>query len=109
MAAKSDKKEILSLFLDKKLIDINVTDDLGETPLMDACRYERVENIELLFEMDDLDYLHCNKNGEDALKIVLQMFKVYDFKEEINRKDEYLSLLISTFKGYCSKWIIQIL
>ena len=76
-AARLNEPKILLQLLEKKEIDVNAEDDNGETPLMESCRFNRDKIIEALFKIDDLDYLHVNKNGEDALKIVAREYKVY--------------------------------
>lgn len=53
----------------EKLCDINITNSQGETPLMCACRCRNSDIIKLLFNFDNLDFLHRNNNGEDALQI----------------------------------------
>lgn len=70
LAAGISNYDIFRLFLNTDGIDVNVKDDLGETPLMIACRCRNVEVINLLEEIDNIDYLHCNNNGDDAAKII---------------------------------------
>lgn len=103
LAAICKDNNILSELLKLNLIDINSIDDLGETPLMEACKYNRIGNIRELFFMDDLDYLYCNYEGEDAIKIARKCSNSFFFgKRSCNRedgqirtKDEYLDRLIS--------------
>ncbi|KAK8875507.1 hypothetical protein M9Y10_005673 [Tritrichomonas musculus] len=98
LVARADDSEILNLFLHNKSIDINATDDLGETPLMEACRCLKINNIKLLFSDDNLDYLHCNNKGEDALTIISKMYDVDDIKESPNDKNDYCMRIISLIK-----------
>ncbi|KAK8841740.1 hypothetical protein M9Y10_026687 [Tritrichomonas musculus] len=109
LAARSEKSEILSLFLNKKLIDVNIKDSQDVTPLMEACMHKNIRNIELLFKMDDLDYLHRNKNGEDALKIIAEIFDAEIPDQAINSKEEYKMRLISIIKGDYVSNIVQII
>ena len=69
LAAKEDSSIFIEI-LRKGVIDINSEDIDGNTPLMIACQYKNTEIVELLFKENNLDFLHCNKNGQDALKIV---------------------------------------
>ena len=94
--ASCSKNEILSNLLNNKVIDVNVTDSNGETPLMSACRAHSIKNIRTLFKDDDLDYLYCNNEGDDALKICQKLTK-----REVkpgSTKTSYQDALISTFR-----------
>lgn len=93
----SDDKEILSLLLECNSIDINITDSLGETPLIEACRIKNKDVIDSLFEREELDYKHCNNNGDDALKISQKLFNNNDVLFP-KSKDEYLNCLLKVFK-----------
>ena len=55
------------------MIDINSVNELGDTPLFEACKSKSIRNINLLFKRENLDYLHCNNKGECALDIVVQL------------------------------------
>lgn len=89
--AASKNVYVLRRILNKKYFDVNVTNDLGETPLIIACRFRQKENINCLFEEKNLDYLHHDKSGKTALNIV--------FPESINfqitDKYQYRDLLLS--------------
>ncbi|KAK8880443.1 hypothetical protein M9Y10_003117 [Tritrichomonas musculus] len=74
-------------------IDINVKDDLGETPLMKVCTFFDVAIWIILFKDDNLDYKHRNNIGEDALDIVKRCYlfkknKRSRFNGDINLKAE---------------------
>ncbi|KAK8842926.1 hypothetical protein M9Y10_025792 [Tritrichomonas musculus] len=97
LAARSNDSQILIEFLQRNLIDVNVTDDLGETPLMDACRSRKSENIQQLFLRDDLDYLHRNNKGEDALKII-ENFTLKQRAEPADTKEKYCECLLDLVK-----------
>ena len=101
LAASYNNPNILKEFIDKKLIDINVLDDNGNTPLIEACRSKRKNNIELLFKIENLDYLHCNNDGDDALKILNPSLKLSN--ESIKTKNEYYLCLMNCFKKKKSK------
>lgn len=73
LAAIKDSS-IFNEILRKGIIDVNSEDENGETPLMIACRYKKVENVKLLFDENNLDYLQYNKKGESALKIVFEPY-----------------------------------
>ena len=92
IAAGFESSEALKQILDKKVIDVNAEDYLGNTPLMDACRFNQGANVEILFKMDDLDYLHKNKEGKDALHILDPSLPEND--EEIKSKNDYLMKLM---------------
>ena len=93
LAVKDQK--ILEELLKQKLIDVNMTDDIGNTALMDASvlyttfSYQRkcpaIFNI--FFERDDLDYLHKNNNDQDALDLK------NDEMTQITDRNEYLKHL----------------
>ena len=86
-------EKILSLLLSNKLIDINAEDSLGETPLIEACRNKNTESINLLFSMPDLDYKHCNKRGDDALRISEKICFCNDKKWPKNKQEYQVCLL----------------
>lgn len=70
LAASIYDSRFLKIFLDKNLIDINVTNEVDETPLINACQKRHLPNIDLLFEKENLDFLHSDKNGKDALNYI---------------------------------------
>ncbi|KAK8837461.1 hypothetical protein M9Y10_036458 [Tritrichomonas musculus] len=92
-AAFADAK-ILKLLLDENVFDINATDINGETPLMLACRSKNIDKIVLLLEKDDIDYLHCNKAGSDALEIVRKL-SPNELKNARKSKDDYKNKIVS--------------
>ena len=90
LAARLEEPRILLHLLEKKEMDVNAEDENGETPLMESCRFYRDKIIEALFQIDDLDYLHVSKNGENALEIVTKESKT---QEKFTRKDYFQALL----------------
>lgn len=92
IAAKSDIYCVLKI-LDRKSIDINITDDLGNTPLMEACIQNNISIIEILFIYENLDYLHRNKEGKDAIDLMMIKNNVNEEREPINDKKDYLNKL----------------
>ena len=88
LAARINNIDILNVFLDRNLIDINITDDLGETPLMEATRFQKIASVQILFKRDDLDFLHCNNKGKDALNLFSDQQE-----DKITDKDKYFSAL----------------
>lgn len=86
LAAKIDDSRFLIKLLDTNLFDINATDDKGETPLIKASKYKMIGNIAILFEKNDLDYLHCNKNGKNALTIISTLSKSENNQAEKSRE-----------------------
>ena len=79
---------ILSELLSNDFFDVNITDELGDTPLMLACRFNNKEAVNIISSKPDLDYLHCNNDGKDALRII-NPFPI----TELKNKNEYISLL----------------
>ena len=69
MAIKLGNVDIFNLLLQNKSININIEDELGNTPLMEAYLFKNKTFIESLFRFKNLDYLHRNKKGEDALSL----------------------------------------
>ncbi|KAK8898237.1 hypothetical protein M9Y10_000515 [Tritrichomonas musculus] len=67
--AAATSSVILNEFLNVNDIDVNVTNNLGETPLMMAVRHRKRDCITSLFQRNDLDYLHKNKKGQNAIDI----------------------------------------
>lgn len=67
LAVVSSNSNILMEFINRKLIDVNVTDDNGNTPLIYACRMQSIENIKILMNIDNIDFLHRNQYGHDAI------------------------------------------
>ena len=92
LAAKSNNPRILQKILQKKAIDINIVDDLGETPLMTACLFKQQQNVYLLFKEENLDFHHKNKKGQDCVQALLNSNDPnYQPKEN---KDDYLAQLL---------------
>lgn len=96
IAARSKNPEILKIIIEKNAIDINSTDELGETPLFEACRYKQIKNIEYLATLSTIDYNHCNNEGYDVLKI-MKIIMNLNFDFEITDRDDYFVALMSTF------------
>ena len=94
IAAKNKNSKILSLLLQKSQIDINSVNEKGETPLIEACKSKCIDNINLLFKNDSLDFLHCNKDGKDALDIILVSLP-NEIESIRQNKEKYHNLLIS--------------
>ena len=101
IAASYLNVEYLKLLLEK--IDINSTNSNGETALFEACKYGNISAINILFQHNDLDYLHCDKNGNDALKTLMQLIpenKQYKSKNvELKRRKNYHNRLISIIEA----------
>lgn len=98
VAAQLNNPLILRLLLDNNIININSTDNDGNTPLMVAAAARLIENIKELFKQDDLDFLHVNNKGQNALKLIDSRFNrnhKYDISQEPETKTEYLQELIS--------------
>lgn len=98
VAAQLNNPLILRLLLDNNIININSTDDDGNTPLMVAAAARLIENIKELFKQDNLDFLHVNNKGQNALKLIDSRFNrnhKYDISQEPGTKTEYLQELIS--------------
>lgn len=70
LAANLYKPAILTILLEKSTVDVNITDDFGNTALMDAFKKHRKEAIYLFFQREDLDYLHRNFEGNVALSLM---------------------------------------
>lgn len=83
---------ILAILLEKSTVDVNITDDLGNTALMEACLKDQKEAINLLFQREDLDYLHRNFEGNDALSLINKEDQLIN-SESPTSKDTYFKLL----------------
>ncbi|KAK8842518.1 hypothetical protein M9Y10_026110 [Tritrichomonas musculus] len=70
IAASIPEPSVLQALLSKKKFDVNATDELGDTPLITACKHKRKRNINSLLCINELDCFHCNKDGKDALSIL---------------------------------------
>ena len=89
LATENCATTVIKAMLDGKFIDINATDELGNTPLIYACILKQQRSIQYLFEKDDIDFLHKNNEGNDALRIV----DPQNQKQITNKKDYYDQLL----------------
>ena len=96
LAAQNKDSLILSLILEKNEIDINAVNEQGNTPLIEACKSQCIDNINLLFKKDNLDYLHCNKDGKDALGIISNSLPQIELESIKLNKEKYLNTLISS-------------
>lgn len=68
VAAECSNIKILQIFLDKNLIDITSTDDLGETPFTKAIKINNIPNanmIEKSFKFINIDNLSDNEEEDD--------------------------------------------
>ncbi|KAK8836079.1 hypothetical protein M9Y10_040035 [Tritrichomonas musculus] len=99
LAAISKSSSILNEFIEKDVIDINSTDDLGETPLMYASRFRRKKNVKRLFEVENLDFLHANNEGKDALQITVEFSGDQNEPPKITDKNLYCRTLLKCFKN----------
>lgn len=71
LAALARETSIFIEILNLNKIDINATDDNGETPLIYIARFGRPKNLKPLFLSEKLDYLHCNNQNKNALQIAI--------------------------------------
>ena len=110
LAAYEGNERIFINLMNLNIIDINSVDANGETPLLIAARKLNIVIIQNLFLDDNLDYTHCNKKGDDAIKIAQLSANVL-FRRNRRRsrtlaqpiqitgplktKGDYLSLLIA--------------
>lgn len=88
-------------------MDINVVNDLGNTPLMESCSYKTDCHFNEFFKYDNLDYLHRNNKGKDAIDLLIITRKENRFlyngeynenTDQIMDKNEYLKKLIEISK-----------
>ena len=90
---------ILNQFLIRNVIDVNVKNSLSETPLIIACKNRKKDCIRMLFQEDDLDYLHKNNEGKNALDIIecvsLRMGNQSSDDIDQNDRNEFLNRLLS--------------
>lgn len=92
-------KEIISIFLERELIDINTTDDFGNTPLMNLCIYGTEKTFTCFnefFGKEHLDFLHKNNDGIDALGLLKSRQIQHESNETITDRKEYLNKLKET-------------
>ena len=97
IAARSRVFDILKLVVEIDAIDINTADELGETTLFEVCKFNRLKSIKYLVSLNTVDLNHCINDGDDALKVSMNLLdKKTDF-EIINRED-YIKALLLIFK-----------
>ena len=84
--------------LNKNVLDVNVTDENGNTPLITAALSGCHMIAQLLLKRSDVDIFHKNNNGDDALSIAL---KKYDNFKDIKTNDpnEYRDLLLQALNN----------
>ena len=77
------------------MIDINSTDKLNETPLVKAIKHRSVENVQLLFSKENLNYKNCYDQEMSAIEVAKSVTD-YDSGEEetLETKEDYLEYLI---------------
>ena len=93
---QENENEIFKMLLDKETININIEDSKGNTPLMKACLCRNEYAINQLFIFQELDYLHCNKKGKDALAIIKSMSP-----EELNKARQNRYIYFKTLVSIC--------
>ena len=101
LAVKCNCTDILKEFLDRKLIDVNIKNDQGNTPLIIACHYSDKDTIRLLLSIDGIDYQHRNNQGKDAFETALSNYKCINKLQptkEFNNKDEYCQQIMELFE-----------
>ncbi|OHS98013.1 hypothetical protein TRFO_35704 [Tritrichomonas foetus] len=103
LAAAEKDSSILKIFLNNEIIDVNIEDVHGETPLFDAVRVANIENIKLLFQHPKLNYKKQNHKGDTVFDIKKKISKKKNCKDstyllESKSKEELLELLISLVK-----------
>ena len=74
LAAKSIANRIPLIFIQRNLIDVNITNDLRNTKLKTVVINGQPQNLDCFFEKDNLDYLHTNLKGENALSILYRKY-----------------------------------
>lgn len=96
ISARTSNTGIFSFLLETNLIDINAENMSGNTVLIEACKIQCLEIIDLLFTKDNLDFLHCNKAGIDALNIIklLQLDEYNEAKQSQKAYHNKISSLI---------------
>ena len=106
LAATAKNMKIFKEIIDLNAIDINSSDDQGETPLFYAARSRNGSSVQQLFLRENLDFAHKNNAGMDVIKcvkIILQNNNIgvdHDVDAHINTKGEYLSELMSLINLY---------
>ncbi|OQR85533.1 ankyrin repeat domain-containing protein 50 [Achlya hypogyna] len=68
-AVMSGREAVVSLLLACSDIDVNATDNEGNTPLIHACYFNKLSIARLLAARTDLLASHCNKAGYAALHV----------------------------------------
>lgn len=100
IAIKSRSKEIMEDVLKAFPGNLNVEDDKGDTPLILAVRMRLTGFIKVLFDYDDLDYLHKNKNGDDALAVALNINNISSENDEkVLDKENYCKKILNSFQA----------
>jgi ankyrin repeat protein len=61
--------EAVKYLLDNKLIDVNIQDENGWTPLICASIYNRIEIVKLLLSYKNINVNHQNKWGRNSFNI----------------------------------------
>lgn len=92
LAAKSEF--FIKIFLKLDSININELDEQGNTPLMYAVANKCHESIQALFDFEgqELDYLHVNNDGKNALTMLKCSNEV---KQDIHDKEQFKEALLN--------------
>lgn len=75
IVARVGNEKAFKEILQKESADINATNDLGDTPLIEACRNKKIRIIDIIKNIENIDFLHKNNKGEDALQVAKNMIK----------------------------------
>lgn len=88
-------------------IDVNIVDGRGDTPLIIAENIISSIILDIYLKKNDLDYKHCNNEGNDALSIMKKNNKSQNISFNLQLvKDKYLKELLSfeTKNSWGSGW-----
>ena len=74
MACKQGHLDVVQFLLEETLMDVNVRNQLSETPLHIACAYDQLDVVNMLFDIagNQIDVIASNLQGYNALHLACQ-------------------------------------
>lgn len=79
-----ERREILEALLEKPALEVNATNQQGDTPLMIAIRNNATDLVKILLQDPRVDLSHQNKHGKTAVSLAAENTEITELLESAN-------------------------